>query len=610
MMRFLIILCICLAAGCGVEAQTYPTSSYKIVGNELVKWLGSETDIDFTKDENLMNVVERIGSNAFANNSNVKTVRLSYTQRTLDAYAFVGCQNLESIFCDSEKGNPSWGAEALRIENCAFRNCKKLKSVAFSKYLGHIEYDAFENCVSLTAFTFSGKHPRYVSESGVVYSRDRDTLVLCPPGLDGHYDVGEKVKTIGNGAFAYSHLSSVYLSNSVQSIGESAFERAEQLKVINFPSTLQVIKKWAFHGCKSLKTMFLPSSLGTIQDFAFRNCMSLPEKVTLPTYLEEFNGSAFSGCHSIKYFEISAENPTFCTEDGVVFSKYKDVLVAFPPGKHEARIPQSVSRIGESAFSASKVQQVYFDTALKDIGYDAFYGCKYLEEIDIPEGVESVGDRSFYDCVALKRVQLPSTLNSLHKSAFAKNDNIRQTYAPRRVYCHMLSPIGGWRTADVVTDTLYVPEESIELYRMAPGWRYFSNIKPLKKPTYFTVSYGQPDNGLLIVTAEGNEIGNGEKVLENSTIVVQAIPYFGYYLKSLKVNGKDIESQVPFSVVDNISISAIFDNDTSLGVNRIDAVKGNVKEVYDLQGRKSLILKKGINIMRTAEGKFIKVIIK
>ena len=233
-----------------------------------------------------------------------------------------------------------------------------------------------------------------------------------------------------------------------------------------------------------------------------------------------------------------------------------------------------------------------------------------MEEIDIPEGVESVGDRSFYDCVALKRVQLPSTLNSLHKSAFAKNDNIRQTYAPRRVYCHMLSPIGGWRTADVVTDTLYVPEESIELYRMAPGWRYFSNIKPLKKPTYFTVSYGQPDNGLLIVTAEGNEIGNGEKVLENSTIVVQAIPYFGYYLKSLKVNGKDIESQVPFSVVDNISISAIFDNDTSLGVNRIDAVKGNVKEVYDLQGRKSLILKKGINIMRTAEGKFIKVIIK
>ena len=272
-MRFLIILCICLAAGCGVEAQTYPTSSYKIVGNELVKWLGSETDIDFTKDENLMNVVERIGSNAFANNSNVKTVRLSYTQRSLESYAFVGCQNLESVFFASEKGNPSWGAESLRIENCAFRNCKKLKSVAFSKYLGHIEYDAFENCVSLTAFTFSGKHPRYVSESGVVYSRDRDTLVLCPPGLDGHYDVGEKVKTIGNGAFAYSHLSSVYLSNSVQSIGESAFERAEQLKVINFPSTLQVIKKWAFHGCKSLKTMFLPSSLGTIQDFAFYKCI-------------------------------------------------------------------------------------------------------------------------------------------------------------------------------------------------------------------------------------------------------------------------------------------------------------------------------------------------
>lgn len=608
MKKLLIIVCICLASVANVEAQAYPASSYKIVGNELVKWLGPETVIDFTKDENLMNVVERIGSNAFANNSNVKTVRLSYTQRTLDAYAFVGCQNLESIFCDSEKGNPSWGAGSLRIENCAFRNCKKLKSVVFSKYLGHIEYDAFENCVSLTAFTFSGKHPRYVSESGVVYSRDRDTLVLCPPGFNGHYDVGEKVKAIGNGAFAYSHLSSVYLSNSVQSIGESAFERAEQLKVINFPSTLQVIKKWAFNECKSLKTMILPSSLRIIQGYAFYNCKSLPEKITLPTYLEEFNGSAFRGCHSIKYFDISAENPSFCAGDGVIFSKYKDVLVAFPPGSHEARIPQSVNRIGESAFSASKVQQVYFDTALKDIGNFAFYGCKYLEEIDIPEGVESVGDRSFYNCVALKRVQLPSTLNSLHKSAFAKNDNIRHTYAPRRVYCHMLSPIGGWRTADVTTDTLYVPEESIDLYRIAPGWRDFSDIKPLKKPRYYTISFSQPDSGMLIVTVDGEEIESGVKLLENSMVVVQAIPYFGYYLKSLKINGKDIESQVPFKLLDNINITCTFDNDTSLGIRRIGEAHEFKREVYDLQGRKCSSLRKGINILRTAEGKAVKVL--
>lgn len=328
----------------------------------------------------------------------------------------------------------------------------------------------------------------------------------------------------------------------------------------------------------------------------------------MPTYLEEFNGSAFRGCHSIKYFDISAENPSFCAGDGVIFSKYKDVLVAFPPGSHEARIPQSVNRIGESAFSASKVQQVYFDTALKDIGNFAFYGCKYLEEIDIPEGVESVGDRSFYNCVALKRVQLPSTLNSLHKSAFAKNDNIRHTYAPRRVYCHMLSPIGGWRTADVTTDTLYVPEESIDLYRIAPGWRDFSDIKPLKKPRYYTISFSQPDSGMLIVTVDGEEIESGVKLLENSMVVVQAIPYFGYYLKSLKINGKDIESQVPFKLLDNINITCTFDNDTSLGIRRIGEAHEFKREVYDLQGRKCSSLRKGINILRTAEGKAVKVL--
>ena len=55
---------LCLVSPSGGRAQSYPSTSYELSGSTLIRWIGTETDIDFSKDPNLRGV-EYINDRAF-----------------------------------------------------------------------------------------------------------------------------------------------------------------------------------------------------------------------------------------------------------------------------------------------------------------------------------------------------------------------------------------------------------------------------------------------------------------------------------------------------------------------------------------------------------------
>ncbi len=75
----------------------------------------------------------------------------------------------------------------------------------------------------------------------------------------------------------------------------------------------------------------------------------------------------------------------------------------------------------------------------------------YIKTASLPDGLTSIGENAFGFCSHLTSVYNYSTL-------------------PQSINSYV------FKYVNTSTCTLYVPEESIELYRAADGWKEFTNI--------------------------------------------------------------------------------------------------------------------------------------
>lgn len=107
-----------------------------------------------------------------------------------------------------------------------------------------------------------------------------------------------------------------------------------------------------------------------IGDWAFYSCKNL-ENITLPNSVASIGKSAFRYCNALTGIYVDAANQSYCDEDGVLYSKDKTKLICYPAGKTDA------------SFTVAD--------GVTEVGYQAFYGCKKLENITLPNSVTSIG---------------------------------------------------------------------------------------------------------------------------------------------------------------------------------------------------------------------------
>ena len=89
-------------------------------------------------------------------------------------------------------------------------------------------------------------------------------------------------------------------------------------------------------------------------------------------------------------------------------------------------IPNSVTEIGQEVFSAGetnpncKLESVVIGSGLKEITKYSFYYQENLKSVTFAEEsiLESIGDHAFYDCKSLEQIKLPETLNHIWNYAF------------------------------------------------------------------------------------------------------------------------------------------------------------------------------------------------
>lgn len=111
------------------------------------------------------------------------------------------------------------------------------------------------------------------------------------------------VSEIPNGAFANCiYLDIAELPNTIKSIGRNAFQRTN-ITFIELPQSLSVIHKFAFSECRKLKQISIPGSVKNLNSSIFYNCRSLKKVIfedsSLPLRLhseDDRNTNIFYNC--------------------------------------------------------------------------------------------------------------------------------------------------------------------------------------------------------------------------------------------------------------------------------------------------------------------------
>lgn len=151
----------------------------------------------------------------------------------------------------------------------------------------------------------------YTSIDGIVYSRDKQTLVLASSGRNGVVNIPEGTKTIANGAFMKSNVREVNCSDSLEYIKDNAFYACSFLKKVNFGKGLKQIgdnfrnASGVFAHCYVLNDVVIPSSVEEIGNFAFFHCDEL-SNVTFNEGIRGIGLSAFTFCPNLTNVELPA----------------------------------------------------------------------------------------------------------------------------------------------------------------------------------------------------------------------------------------------------------------------------------------------------------------
>jgi len=335
------------------------------------------------------NSVTTIGQGAFSYCTGLTSVTIGNSVTSIGSSAFGGCTGLTSVTIPNS---------VTSIGGSAFGGCTGLTSVTIPNSVTSIGGSAFGGCTGLTSINVDPNNANFSSEDGVLFNKNKTTLIQYPAGKQGTlYTIPNSVTSIGSSAFyGCTGLTSVTIPNSVTSIGDDAFRGCIGLTSVTIPNSVTYIGWNAFNGCTGLTSVTIPESVTSIRN------------------------NAFLGCTGLTSINVDMDNASYSSEDGVLFSKSKNNLILYPQGRQGSyTIPNSVTSIGDRAFyGCTGLASVTIGNSVTSIRDRAFYGCTGLASVTIGNSVTSIGDGAFYGCTGLASVTISNSVTFIGDGAF------------------------------------------------------------------------------------------------------------------------------------------------------------------------------------------------
>ena len=491
-----------MALTLGLSSFYLPTQLTEIIPTNNLISASAETSGDYEYELLDDGTVEITGYNGEDENVTIPSAIAGKKVTSIGDGAFYECTSLTSVTIPNS---------VTSIRNWVFSGCSSLKSITIPSSVTSIGEDSFGVCKSLKNITIDSNNNNYSSQDGVLFNKDKTRLIKYPGGNtrisynipsgvtvirssafsdctnlkiitipnsiksigDGAFSgcssltnvtIPNSVTSIGYGAFGYcSSLTSITIPNSVTSIGDNAFLDCDFLEIINTDSNnghysskdgvlfnKDKTKLIKYPGANTRTSYTIPNGVITISDYAFEDCDNLTS-IIIPNSVIDINNDAFSSCDFLS-INVDSDNKIYSSQNGILFNKNKTELIKCLSRASEISIPNSVEKIGNSAFescynltdlfiydnvktignrafsSCYNLTSVTIGNGVTNIGYSAFEYCSNLTDVSFGNSVTSIGSYVFFACESLTNITIPKSVAYIGESAFGWCENLKDIY--------------------------------------------------------------------------------------------------------------------------------------------------------------------------------------
>ena len=243
-------------------------------------------------------------------------------------------------------------------------------------------------------------------------------------------------------------------------------------------------RQYTVTGLDSMCFRYINQNIHTLELPATIDSIVFYEEVGIDHYAD---ASAFYG-NSFRSIIMAENNPKYTTEAGILYTKDKSVLLAYPAGnlRDSVYIKEGVVMLGHGALVwARNIRYLELPLSLKELGEESLSEEDSLVHLIIKDSVERIGDWAL-GCKRLTHLTLGSGVKSVGVDFFVplhrlNVDIYSRAINPPLIY-NLKSNTPFLSSCHVDRTNIYVPAQSLNAYRQADGWNRFTNILPIEPP--------------------------------------------------------------------------------------------------------------------------------
>ena len=332
--------------------------------------------------------------------------------KTIGDEAFIKCTLLNSVTIPNS---------VKSIGNNVFQYCTGLTDIGIPNSVTSIGWSVFNDCSNLTEINVAADNQDFSSKNGVLFDKEKATILRYPCGKSGKYSIPNTVMFIADEAFeTCTGLSSVIIPGGVTNIGGYAFYQCTGLTSITSRAiTPPACGSECFKGVdKSIPLNVYAEALEAYKDTPgwneFTNIQAICTRATGTCGADGDNLQWVLSCDSVLTIRGTGAMKDYGYSGGPWGSsnlKYIKSVV----------IEQGVTSVGKLAFyRCQAMTSVTMSGTVTSIGNSAFETCSALTSVTIPNSVTSIGDGAFSYCEALPSIEIPNSVTSIGKTAFEK----------------------------------------------------------------------------------------------------------------------------------------------------------------------------------------------